>query len=252
MAGKTLGKWMKSGIAAVLVLGLAGCATTDEYADPRDPWEGYNRWMYAFNDEVDKAIIKPLAKGYKAITPAPIDRGITNFFNNLGEVRSIINNLLQFKLQRAVNDVGRLAVNSTIGLLGFIDVASNMNLPPYDEDFGQTFAVWGVDTGPYIVLPLLGPSTGRDTIGLALDWTVEPVRWMTDSSAARTGLLGLWFIDRRADLLGASKIMEQAALDPYEFMRDAYLQKRLNDVYDGNPPEEMDDEFNGGFEEEKY
>ena len=200
--------------------------------------------MFSFNDGLDRAIIKPLAKGYQWIMPDPLDRGVTNFFANLSEVNSIINNALQFKLKRAAGSAGRLAINSTIGILGFIDVASDMDLPRYREDFGQTFGVWGVGTGPYLVLPLLGPSNGRDLVGLVLDWNVAPVKWATDSDAVQYGLLALWFIDRRADLLGASRILEQAALDPYAFMRDAYLQKRLNDVYDGNPPlDEFDQEL---------
>lgn len=244
--------WLRrpSWAGVLLSLLITGCATTGEtdFADPRDPLEPFNRAMYNFNDGLDRAVFKPVAKGYQWLVPDPLDRGITNFFANLGEVDSVINNALQFKLQRAATGIGRLAINSTVGLLGFIDVASNMNLPRYREDFGQTFGVWGISPGPYLVLPLLGPSSGRDAFGLALDWYVEPVRWLTDSRTVRFSLLGLWFIDRRADLLGASRILEQAALDPYEFTRDAYLQKRLNDVYDGDPPlddyeENLDEEF---------
>jgi phospholipid-binding lipoprotein MlaA len=220
-----------------LVLLLAGCATTSDYRDPRDPLESFNRAMYAFNDTLDKALIKPLAKGYRAITPAPVDKAITNFFGNLADVGSAINNLLQFKLQRAVTDVGRVLVNSTVGLLGFIDVASNMNLQKYGEDFGQTVGAWGAGPGPYIVLPVLGPSSGRDLIGLVVDWYTDPVAYV-DPSEARYGLAGLRAIDKRADLLSASRVMEEAALDPYEFVRDAYLQKRRSDVHDGNPPPE--------------
>jgi len=132
--------------------------------------------------------------------------------------------------------VGRFAINTTLGILGFMDVASNMNLPRYHEDFGQTFGVWGASPGPYIVLPLLGPSSGRDATGLVLDWYVDPLRWAGSPDNLRYGLLALWFVDRRADLLGASRLLEQAALDPHEFLRDGYLQKRRNDVYDGNPP----------------
>jgi len=232
----------------LLTLLLAGCATTSEYVEPSDPWEGFNRAVYGFNDGLDRAIVKPLAKGYQVIMPAPLDRGVTNFFSNLSEVNSILNNLLQLKLQRAGTNVGRLAINSTVGLLGFIDVASKIDVPRHREDFGQTFGVWGIPSGPYLVLPFLGPSSGRDAVGLVLDWQMAPINWATDSSAIRFGLLGLWFIDRRADLLGASRILEQAALDPYAFTREAYLQKRLNDVYDGNPPEEefeenLDDEY---------
>jgi phospholipid-binding lipoprotein MlaA len=216
---------------------LTGCASTGEFADPRDPWEGFNRTMFSFNETVDDALIKPLAKGYKAVVPVPVDRGITNFFNNLGDLGSAVNNLLQFKLQRAGSDLGRVAFNTTLGVLGFFDVATNMNLPRYGEDFGQTLGVWGSSPGPYIVLPLLGPSNGRDAIGLVVDWFTDPVSYIEDDGV-RLALKSLWFVDTRADLLNASNLVEQAALDPYEFVRDAYLQKRRYDVHDGNPPAE--------------
>lgn len=220
---------------------FSGCATVDpQYADPRDPMEGFNRSMYAFNEGLDKAILKPLAKGYKAITPVPVDNGITNFFANLNDVVSAVNNLLQFKLSRAASDVSRVVINTTIGILGFMDVATNMNIPRYDEDFGQTLGAWGVGPGPYIVLPFFGPSNGRDAVGMVVDWYTDPVTYLEpESHMWLTKTLRL--IDRRADLLGASNILQEAALDPYEFVRDAYLQKRRNDVYDGNPP--LEDDF---------
>lgn len=150
--------------------------------------------------------------------------------------------MLQFKLGRAASDLGRVAFNTTLGVLGFFDVATNMNLPHYGEDFGQTLGVWGSSPGPYIVLPLLGPSSGRDAVGLVLDWFSNPVSYIEDDGV-RLAVASLWFVDKRADLLTASKLVEQAALDPYEFVRNAYLQKRRHDVYDGNPPpEEIYDE----------
>jgi phospholipid-binding lipoprotein MlaA len=237
MADRCHIKWIKAGLLSLLVLLMSGCATTSDYQDPRDPIEGFNRAMYSFNEALDNALIKPLAKGYRAIMPAPVDKGITNFFSNLADVGSAINNLLQFKLQRAASDVGRVLVNSTIGILGFIDVASNMNLQKYGEDFGQTLGAWGAGPGPFIVLPILGPTSGRDGIGLVVDWYTDPVRYVKPNGW-RNGLIVLRGIDRRADLLGASRVMEEAALDPYEFMRDAYLQKRRDDVYDGAPPPE--------------
>ncbi|VAX10258.1 Outer-membrane-phospholipid-binding lipoprotein MlaA [hydrothermal vent metagenome] len=219
---------------------LAGCATTNsEYDDPRDPLEGYNRFMYEVNDTLDGAIIKPLSQGYKAILPAPIDRGITNVFNNLDDLTSIINNILQFKLDRAISDIGRVLVNSTAGVLGLIDIASDFGMPRHNEDFGQTLGHWGVGPGPYFVLPILGDSTIRDSFGLVADWYVDPLRQI-DGSDARWGLVGLRGVDHRADLLSASRVLEEAALDPYEFGRDAYLQKRRNDVHDNNPPAETD------------
>lgn len=222
---------------------VTGCATIEpEFRDPRDPFENYNRAMHRFNTEVDDAVLKPVARGYRAITPAFVDRGITNFFGNLEDVGSAINNLLQFKLSRALTDTGRVVVNSTLGVLGFLDLASNMNLPKYGEDFGQTLGSWGIDSGPYIVLPLLGPSSGRDVVGTVVDIYTDPLTYL-DNEKARWALRVVDVVDTRADLLDASRVMEQAALDPYAFLRDAYLQKRRSDVYDGNPPLEEEEPY---------
>ena len=240
MANKGLLNRLGVLLMSTMLVILTGCATTSDYRDPRDPIEGFNRAMYEFNDALDRAVVKPLAKGYKAIMPAPVDKGITNFFSNLADVGSAINNLLQFKLKRAATDVGRIVVNSTIGILGFIDVASNMNLEKSGEDFGQTLGAWGAGPGPYIVLPILGPSSGRGVVGLVVDWYTDPVRYVKPNRW-RNSLIVLRGIDRRADLSSAGKVLEEAALDPYEFTRDAYLQKRRNDVYDGNPPPEPED-----------
>jgi len=230
------------GLFLLLVL-IAGCASVPGEPDPRDPLESYNRAMYKFNQVVDDAILKPVAKGYKAITPKPVDRGITNFFKNLADVTSALNNLFQFKLSRAGSDVGRLAVNTTIGVLGFFDVATNIGLPSYKEDFGQTFGYWGDDSSPYLVLPFLGLSTIRDTIGLGCDMAVNPLfyTFYNDNRHFAWGLVALDVTDTRADLLTASDILKEAAVDPYAFTRDAYLQHRRNKIFDGNPPEEEDD-----------
>ena len=232
-------------MALVLILAtmtaLAGCASGPD-RDPRDPLEDFNRAAYSFNDLLDRALIEPLAQGYNYITPAPVNRGVTNFFNNLRDLRSAVNNLLQFKIGRAFSDVGRVAVNSTIGILGLMDVASNMNLPRYGEDFGQTLGVWGFGPGPYLVLPLLGPSSGRDTVGLVVDWYTDPITHMNDDTW-RWRLRGLDLVDTRAGLLNASRVLEEAALDEYAFVRDAFLQRRRSQVYDGNPPDEFEDEF---------
>lgn len=228
-------------VAAALLfgtsLGLAGCATGPD-RDPRDPLEPLNRAVYSFNDMIDRIALEPLAQGYQAITPAPVDKGVTNFFNNLSDLRSAANNLLQFKIGRAFSDVGRFAVNSTVGVLGVMDVASNMDLPRYNEDFGQTLGVWGFGSGPYIVLPFFGPSSGRDSVGVVVDWFTDPLM-LIDDDATRWGLRGLKLIDTRADLLNASRVLQQAALDPYAFVRDAFLQQRQSAVFDGNPPEEL-------------
>jgi phospholipid-binding lipoprotein MlaA len=197
--------------------------------------------MYKFNKAVDDVVMKPVAKGYQAITPDPLDRGITNFFNNIADVTSAVNNLLQFKLSRAGSDVGRVAVNSTVGLLGFFDVATNMGLPSYKEDFGQTLGYWGGEPSPYLVLPLLGPSTLRDTIGLVGDAFTSPL-FSVEKNRVYWGLIALNVVDTRADLLTAGKILEEAAVDPYVFLRDAYLQRRRSQIFDGNPPPDPDAE----------
>ncbi len=229
---------------AILILAssvlFTGCATINDYDDPRDPFERYNRFMYNVNDTLDNTLIKPLATGYKTVMPSPVNRGITNVFNNLVDLTSVLNNILQFKFDHAVSGLGRVLVNSTVGILGLADIASEQDLPRYQEDFGQTLGHWGVASGPYIVLPLLGASDVRDAFGLVVDWYVDPVR-QVNPERTRWNISGLRGIDKRADLLAASRIMEEAALDKYEFRRDGYLQKRQNDVYDGNPPaEEME------------
>lgn len=217
-------------------VGLAGCATGPD-ADPMDPLEEFNRAAYSFNELLDRAVLEPLGQGYNAVVPGPVNKGVTNFFDNLRDVSSAINNLLQLKIGRAFSDVGRVAVNSTFGLLGLIDVASNLNLPSYKEDFGQTLGVWGMGSGPYIVLPFFGPSSGRDTIGVVVDWYTDPLYYLDDSGTT-WALRGLRLIDTRADLLNASRVISLAALDPYAFVRDAYLQRRESLVFDGNPPAE--------------
>lgn len=233
-------------IGLMLLLALVGgCASIPGEPDPRDPLESYNRGMFKFNRMVDDAIMKPVAKGYKAITPEFIDRGITNFFSNLRDINSAINNLLQFKLSRAASDVGRLAVNSTVGVFGFFDVATNMGLPNYKEDFGQTFGYWGDDSSPYLVLPLLGPSTLRDTFGLGGDSAANPLFYLDDKSVA-LGLMALDKVDARSDFLTSGKTLDDVTeasgglLDPYTLIRDAYLQHRRNKIFDGAPPEEAD------------
>ncbi|MGQ9660700.1 MAG: MlaA family lipoprotein [Thermochromatium sp.] len=215
---------------------LLGCASQPGYErDPRDPLEPFNRASFQFNRDFDQAFVQPIAKGYRKITPEPVDRGLTNFFNNLADVTSAVNNALQFKLSRAGSDVGRLFINSTVGMLGFIDVATNVGLPSYKEDFGQTLGYWGLEPGAYLVMPFLGPSTMRDVIGMAGDMVTDPLVNLRQHQV-RWGLIGVRLVDRRADLLTATEILEGAAMDPYRFVREAYLQRRLNQVYDGHPP----------------
>jgi len=228
------------GLSLVL---LSGCASVPGPPDERDPFESYNRAMYAFNDSVDKAVVRPVAQTYKDYTPHLLQTGISNFFDNLDDLTVLLNDLLQFKLKQAVSDFGRILWNSTVGIFGLIDVASHMDLPKHDEDFGQTLAVWGVPDGPYIVLPLLGPSNARDTVGWVGDIYVDPLFTLDEEGNIYWGLIALRFIDTRADLLSASRVLEQAAIDPYIFMRDAYLQHRRNLIYDGNPPQDETMQF---------
>lgn len=215
---------------------LAGCATS---GNPRDPFEGFNRAMFDINDGLDKIIVRPVAQGYETALPAPVRQGVTNFFGNIGDVFIAVNNLLQGKLPEALTDVSRVAVNTTFGLLGVIDVASDLGLEKHEEDFGQTLGHWGAEDGPYLVLPLLGPSTLRDSLGLAADTAADPVVWV-DHVPTRNTMLGVRALDTRAGLLAADKIVEEAALDRYSYIRDAYLQRRRSLIYDGNPPRERE------------
>ena len=229
-------------LAAVALVLLGGCATT---GDPRDPFEPMNRAVYKFNDEFDKSVARPVAEAYRHFVPPVLRTGIGNFFSNLSDVLISLNNLLQGKMPEAINDLGRVAVNTTLGVLGFRDVASELGVPKNNEDFGQTLGRWGFRDGPYIVLPILGPSSVRDTFGWAGDVYTHPLAYV-DNVGLRNSLMGLRFVTVRADLLEATNILETAALDPYEFVRDAYLQRRRNLVYDGNPPEEKDPGFSPG------
>lgn len=215
---------------------LAGCATTGDN-DPRDPLEPMNRAVFTFNDNVDRAVFKPLAKGYKAVTPKPVQNGVRNVFSNLDDVTEFANNLLQFKVQAACSDLMRVTVNTTFGFLGLFDVASEMRLPKHNEDFGQTLGRWGIKSGPYLVLPFLGPSSFRDGVGLAVDSTYTDPIQQIDDIPARNQTLAVKFISRRADLLEVSTVLEEAALDKYQFTRDFYLDRREGLVYDGHPPE---------------
>ncbi|VAW57505.1 Outer-membrane-phospholipid-binding lipoprotein MlaA [hydrothermal vent metagenome] len=231
----------------MLTLLVSGCASINGPADPRDPLEGYNRTMFEFNDTVDQYFLKPVAQGYQAITPDPIMKGINNFFSNLDDIIVIFNDLLQLKPMQFASDLGRFIVNSTLGLGGFIDWASDMNMPKHEENFGQTLGYWGVPEGPYFVIPFFGPSTIRDSVGRLVDGSQTDPVWITieDGYPLEERKLSLSLsvtaakaIDTRATLLKAENILNEAALDRYSFIREAYLQRSLNLVYDGHPPEE--------------
>ena len=230
---------LNKGLFAILILLLlSGCASMGN-GHPSDPLEAANRKVDAFNQEFDKAVTKPVAKGYRAVTPDPLDRGITNFFNNLADVPSAANNLLQLKPLRAMNDVGRICVNTTIGLLGFFDVASDMGMPNYKEDMGQTLGHWGVGDSPYLVIPFLGPSNLRDFAGLVGDLLINPVSYGSEGVYWTMVVLNL--VDRRADLIEAGDVLDEAAVDRYSFLREFYLQKRQLSINDGQ--NDVDDEL---------
>ncbi|MBI3052821.1 MAG: VacJ family lipoprotein [Betaproteobacteria bacterium] len=229
-----------------LVLGLlsltlfAGCASTN---NPRDPLEPLNRAVYQFNDALDKVVMKPVATVYREVLPDFARTGVTNFFNNLYDILTALNSLLQGKIADAASDVGRIAVNTTLGLAGLIDFATEVGLEKHKEDFGQTLGRWGIGDGPYLQVPFFGPSSFRDVLGAYVDFRVDPIRWIwRDHMATRNSLWGLYFVNLRASLLDSTKILEEAALDPYEFQRDAYLQRRRNLVYDGNPPPQKEED----------
>lgn len=213
---------------------LGGCATS---GNPKDPIEGFNRVVFAFNEGVDKAAIKPVAQGYEKVVPSAARDGVSNFFGNIADVFISVNDLLQGKVHDAAGDVGRVLVNSTVGLLGFIDVASDWGLEKHEEDFGQTFGRWGIGSGAYVMVPFFGPRDVRDTAGLALDVYADPVG-NVNNVPVRNSLLVTRVISDRAALLPAEKVIEEAALDKYSYIRDAYLQRRRSLIYDGNPPRE--------------
>jgi len=220
---------------AFVLAAVSGCATTSN--NPRDPLEGFNRAMFSFNDALDGAIIKPVAQGYQSVLPPLIRAGVSNFFSNVDDVWEAVNNALQGKIDEALQDVMRFAVNTVMGLGGVLDIASDMGLQKHNEDFGQTLGKWGIGSGPYLVLPFVGPSSLRDGGGLLVDWRYDPF-FHVSNIPVRNTLLALRTIDTRADLLGATDVLEQAALDKYTFVRDAFFQYRRSQIYDGNAPRE--------------
>ncbi|MGQ9426679.1 MlaA family lipoprotein [Gilvimarinus sp. F26214L] len=206
-----------------------------------DPWEGFNRKVFAFNETADRWVLKPVAQGYVKITPDPVEQGVSNFFGNLLEVRNVLNDILQWKWKQAGNDTGRFLINSTLGLAGIFDVARHMNLPKSEgEDFGQTLATWGVQSGPYVVLPFLGPSTIRDAGALPVDWVTNPIDEV-DHTATRNSLWAMNFLDTRAGLLEAEALVSG---DRYSFFREAFLQRRGYLINDG----QVEDDF-GDFDD---
>lgn len=220
-------------LAPLFALLLAGCAVN---GDPRDPLEAINRPIHSFNEGVDRYLLKPVAQAYTWLLPEFAQTGVRNFFANLNDVTVLANNLLQLKAEASTRDFLRLAVNSTFGLFGLLDVASEMGLRKNNEDFGQTLGYWGVGSGPYLVLPLLGPSSLRDTAGRYVDTVYTDLVYKYDKSSVRDPAIVVRVVSRRADLLDAKRALDAAALDDYEFTRDLYLERRRSLVYDGNPP----------------
>lgn len=226
--------------ALLVALLLAGCATTGD-RDPRDPWQGFNRTSFAFNEKLDAAVLKPVAQGYVKVVPGFAREGVNNFFDNLEDLGTGLNNFLQGKPKEGASDLGRFAVNSVIGVFGLWDIATPLGLEKHYEDFGQTLGVWGVRSGPYLVIPLLGPSTARDAPAKVVDpsWYYSGA---IDNNVVYWSFWGLDKVRTRANLFQAEGVLEAAALDKYTFLRDAWLQRRRSMVFDGNPPRLKEDE----------
>lgn len=236
-------------MSVVLCFTLLGACNTLQKTDDvsvqtsADPWQGFNRKVYAFNDGADRLILKPLAKGYDNVVPKPAKAGIGNFFNNLGEPLNLVNNLLQGKFDRALHSTYRFTVNSTIGVLGLFDVAGRYGVTEKPEDLGQTLAAWGMKPGPYLVLPFFGPSNLRDGLGrIGSSALYYPNSLITDSAQGGLALTALEVIDARAGLLGADSVLS-SQLDPYSFLKVAFESDRVKKLYDGDPPEPPEEDF---------
>lgn len=227
--------------ALLALLAASGCAANMPENAARsevDPWEPMNRRIDAFNTELDRVTLKPITKGYQKVVPKFMQKGVTNFSMNLRGPLHIINNFLQGQGREGLSETGRFLANSTIGVLGLFDVASRMGLARYQEDFGQTLAVWGVPSGPYVIVPFLGPQTLRDALALPLDFLADPLTHY-ENDRIRYSLWALRMIDLRARLLGIESFVEDS-FDRYIAVRESYLQNRLYQIYDGNPPEDED------------
>lgn len=224
------------GLAALL---MAGCASGPT-ANRHDPIEPFNRGVFELNDKVDRAVLRPVATAYRDVVPSPIRTGVSNFFYNLQDAWSFVNNGLQLKGEQAGNSFMRFGVNTAFGLLGVLDIATEMGIERHTEDFGQTLGHWGVGTGPYLVLPLLGPSTLRDAAAMGVDGKGNVLNHI-DDVAVRNTATAVNLLSQRSRLLRASEMLDQVALDPYTFTRDAFMQRRRSAIYDGNPPQEPED-----------
>jgi len=243
-----------------LALYLTGCAasnahiaseippmhTVSEFSDDEsvshthDPWEGFNKGMYKFNYEADRFFFLPVVNAYETAAPGFVQTGVSNFFANIREVRTFYNSILQAKGKKSLVTLGRFLTNSTIGIGGLFDPATSFGWRQQHEDFDRTLETWGVGTGPYLVLPVLGPSTIRDGLAFLVDTQADPV-WRIGNVPVRNTAVGIRFVSRRAELLDATSVLDEAALDRYRFVRDAWLQRRRNLVYDGDPPREREE-----------
>ncbi len=223
-------------VLATLVAISAGCATGPN-ANPKDPLEPMNRKVATFNDVLDDNVLKPVATGYRDYTPQPVQTGVSNFFRNLSDVLSTLNNGLQLKGHDTAESLMRVTVNSIFGIYGIFDVATEIGLNRHPEDFGQTLGYWGVPDGPYLVLPVLGPSTVRDSSVLPLEFSLDPVS-NHNVTAERNAAVAMRIVDKRASFLKTTDLLSGAAIDKYSFTRDSYLQYRRNQVFDGNPPDD--------------
>jgi len=236
-------RYQTSGLALAVgaSLLLSGCATTN---NPQDPFEKFNRAMFTFNDAVDRNALKPVATAYKEVTPSFLQTGVNNFFGNLSDLWSSANNFAQFKGRDGMSDLTRFALNSTFGLAGVLDIATPAGLRKHNEDLGQTLGYWGIPSGPYLMLPILGPSTVRDTVALPGDWWGDAWTHVNDVPWRNGGIV-LRAVDQRASVLDASNLLEDAALDRYEFIRDGYLQRRASKVLDTDKAQERSEKVQG-------
>lgn len=223
-----------SGVAGAAAIAVSGCATNGVPTEPHDPYEGFNRAMFSFNKTLDDALFGPISDGYVAVTPEPAREAVFNFFDNLAYLTTVVNQLLQGKIERGFEDAGRFVINSTFGIGGLVDFASGIGIARNQEDFDQTLTVWGVGPGPYLELPLFGPNTMRSLPGIPADAATDILTWV--ASPLDYALTGVKRVDQRARLDSAIKLRDTTALDPYVFQREAYLQRRQHLIYDGNPP----------------
>jgi phospholipid-binding lipoprotein MlaA len=229
-------------VTTFLALLLSSCAIVRPAQETSDPWEGWNRRVFAFNDAIDRRVMKPVSEGYLKVVPSPIRTVVTNFFDNLMYINVFLNSYLQGKGKQGYADMGRFLINSTLGLGGLIDIASDLGIPKNEEDFGQTLAVWGFGEGPYLVLPLLGPSSFRDAPGYAFSAFTHPLTYYGGDQIVSASLGALSVVDQRARVKGVFELINAAALDRYIFIREAYRQRRIFLIYDGHPPFDLLDD----------